>query len=74
MWYNKNILISSVIVNDSLQLCINDLKKKTNTIIAKNVGRSFHTIPNSSLVSFMKKLKKTGTLFSSTHSLINTTR
>lgn len=55
MWYNKNTLISSVIVNDSLQLCISDLKKKTNTLIAKNVGRSFHKIPNSSLVSFMKK-------------------
>ncbi len=55
MWYNKNTLVSSVIVNDSLQLCISDLKKKTNTLIAKNVGRSFHKIPNSSLVSFMKK-------------------
>ena len=55
MWYNKNTIVSSVIVNDSLQLFISDLKKKTNTSIAKQTGRSFHKIPNSNLVSFMKK-------------------
>ena len=55
MWYNKNTIVSSVIVNDSLQLFISDLKKKTNIPIAKQTGRSFHKIPNSNLVSFMKK-------------------
>ncbi|CAM1340613.1 nuclear transport factor 2 family protein [Tenacibaculum amylolyticum] len=57
MWYDKNTLISSVIVNDSLQLVISDVKKKTNTTISKNIGRSFHKIPNSKLVSFVKKSK-----------------
>ncbi|WP_299157211.1 nuclear transport factor 2 family protein [uncultured Tenacibaculum sp.] len=55
VWYNENTIISSVIVNDSLQLFISDLKKKTNTPIVKQTGRSFHKIPNSKLVSFMKK-------------------
>ncbi len=55
MWYNKNTVISSAIVNDSLYMYISDIKKKTNTLVAKNVGRSFHKIPNSTLVSFMKK-------------------
>ncbi|CAL2075896.1 nuclear transport factor 2 family protein [Tenacibaculum sp. 190524A05c] len=55
MWYDKNTLICSAIVNDSLQLFVSDIKKKTNTMISKNVGRSFHKIPNSTLVSFMKK-------------------
>lgn len=55
MWYDKNTLISSAIVNDSLQLFVSDIKKKTNTMVSKNVGRSFHKIPNSTLVSFMKK-------------------
>ncbi|CAL2083096.1 nuclear transport factor 2 family protein [Tenacibaculum sp. 190524A05c] len=55
MWYDKNTLVCSAIVNDSLQLFVSDIKKKTNTMISKNVGRSFHKIPNSTLVSFMKK-------------------
>ena len=55
MWYDKNIVVCSAIVNDSLQLFVSDIKKKTNTFITKEVGRSFHKIPNSNLVSFMKK-------------------
>lgn len=55
MWYDKNTVVSSVIVNDSLHLFVSDLKKKVNRSIAKQVGRSFHKIPNSKLVSFMKQ-------------------
>lgn len=55
MWYDKNTVISSVIINDSLQLFISDLKKKKNIYITKQTGRSFHKIPNSNLISFMKK-------------------
>ncbi|CAL2103290.1 SnoaL-like domain-containing protein [Tenacibaculum sp. 190130A14a] len=55
MWYDKNTVISSVIVNDSLQLYVTDLRKKTNIFVAKQTGRSFHKIPNSNLVSFMKQ-------------------
>ncbi|GFD79308.1 hypothetical protein KUL118_21700 [Tenacibaculum sp. KUL118] len=55
MWYTKNLVISSVIVNDTLQLYMSDLKKNTNISIAKQTGRSFHKIPNSNLVSFMKQ-------------------
>lgn len=54
-WYNKNTLVSATLVNDSLQLVISNLKKKTNLTIAKNVGRSIHKIPNSNLVSFIDK-------------------
>lgn len=55
MWYDKSTVVSSVIVNDSLHLFVSDLKKKTNTLITKQTGRSFHKIPNSNLVSFMKQ-------------------
>lgn len=55
MWYTKNLVISSVIVNDTLELYMSDLKKNTNISIAKQTGRSFHKIPNSDLVSFMKQ-------------------
>lgn len=58
MWYNKNLIISSVIVNDTLELYISDLKKNNNISVAKQTGRSFHKIPNSNLVSFMKQNSK----------------
>lgn len=54
-WFDKNTLVSSVIVNDTLELFISDLKNKKNTSITKQTGRSFHKIPNSNLISFMKK-------------------
>lgn len=57
MWYNNNTVISSVIVNDSLELVVSNLKKLTHKTIVKNTGRSFHKIPNSSLISFMKSNK-----------------
>ncbi|MBU3012949.1 nuclear transport factor 2 family protein [Polaribacter vadi] len=57
-WLNKNTLIASVIVNDSLHLIASNLKNKTNTTVAKMVGRSIHKIPNSNLVSFISKENK----------------
>lgn len=57
IWFDKNTIISSVIVKDTLALFISDLKKKTNFAVVKQVGRSLHKIPNSNLVSFMKKNK-----------------
>lgn len=58
LWYNKKTIISSVIVNDSLELVITNLKTNKNITISKNVGRSFHKIPKSKLISFMKKNKE----------------
>ena len=54
-WFDENTLVASVIVNDSLHLIISDLKSKTNTIVAKNVGRSVHKIPGTELMSFISK-------------------
>ncbi|WP_211295559.1 nuclear transport factor 2 family protein [Polaribacter porphyrae] len=54
-WFNENILVASVIVNDSLHLIVSDLKKETNTTVAKMVGRSVHKIPNTNLISFVSK-------------------
>lgn len=55
IWHNNNTLVSSVIVKDTLELFVSDLKNKTNISIAKQTGRSFHKIPNTNLISFMKK-------------------
>lgn len=57
-WFDKNTVVSSVIVNDSLHLIVSDLKAKTNTTVAKMVGRSVHKIPNSDLMSFVSKENK----------------
>jgi hypothetical protein len=54
-WFDKNTLLAVSIVNDSLELFICDLKKKTNISVAKNVGRSVHRIPNTDLMSFISK-------------------
>lgn len=57
-WFDKNTVVSSVIVNDSLHLIVTDLKNKVNTTVAKNVGRAVHRIPNSDLISFISKENK----------------
>ena len=57
-WFDKNTIVASVIVNDSLHLIIADLKKKTNNTVAKMVGRSVHRIPNTDLMSFISKENK----------------
>ena len=54
-WFDENTVVASVIVNDSLHLIISDLKSKTNTTVAKNVGRSVHKIPDTELMSFISK-------------------
>jgi len=57
-WFDQDMLLAVSIVNDSLELFICDLKKKTNTTIAKNAGRSVHRIPNTNLISFISKENK----------------
>ncbi|WP_197026341.1 nuclear transport factor 2 family protein [Polaribacter sp. Hel_I_88] len=57
-WFDKNTLLAVSIVNDSLELFISDIKKKTSVSMTKNVGRSVHRIPNSDLMSFISKENK----------------
>jgi len=54
-WYDENTIVSAVIENDNLNLYVSNLLDGTNTKYAANVGRSFHRIPNSNLVSFISK-------------------
>lgn len=53
VWYNQNILVSAVLVEDSMDLVVSDLEKNTNQTVHKNVGRSLHKIPNSNLIGFI---------------------
>ncbi|MBO6607030.1 nuclear transport factor 2 family protein [Psychroserpens sp.] len=54
-WFNEDIIVSAVIEGEQLNLFVSDLKNQTNRKYATQVGRSFHKIPNSNLVSFISK-------------------
>ncbi|NNE33290.1 MAG: SnoaL-like domain-containing protein [Winogradskyella sp.] len=54
-WYNDYIVVSAVIEDDDLNLYVTNILEKTSRKYATKVGRSFHKIPNSNLVSFMSK-------------------
>lgn len=55
VWYSPEILVSSVLVEDRMDLVVSNLKDGTNYTFQKNVGRSLHLIPGSGLVSFVNK-------------------
>jgi len=64
VWYSPEILVTTVLVENSMDLVIVNPKNNTSKTIHKNVGRSLHKIPNTNLVSFVKQGDKTSTLMS----------
>ncbi|WP_400079754.1 nuclear transport factor 2 family protein [Winogradskyella sp. R77965] len=54
-WYDENTIVSAVIENEELNLYTSNIEDGTNRKYATKVGRSFHKIPNSNLVSFISK-------------------
>ncbi len=54
-WYDENLIVSAVIEDEGLNLYVSNLTDKSNYRYQKNVGRSFHKIPNSQLVSYISK-------------------
>lgn len=54
-WYDENLIVSAVIEDEQLNLYVSNIKDGTSRKYATNVGRSFHKIPNSNLVSFVYK-------------------
>lgn len=59
VWYNEDIIVCTVLVENRMDLVVADIKKGTNLTFAKNVGRSLHKIPNTDLVSYISKADKT---------------
>ena len=55
LWYDPNILVSSVLVDNRMDLVVSNIKDGTNYTFQKNVGRSLHKIPNTELISFISK-------------------
>jgi len=54
-WYDENSIVSAVIEEDGLNLFVINTKKGTSKKHQSKVGRSFHKIPNSNLVSYISK-------------------
>lgn len=55
VWFTKEIIVSSVLVENRMDLYVSNIKNHSNYKFYKNVGRSFHKIPNSKRVSFINK-------------------
>ena len=53
VWYNEHVLVTTVLVDNRMDLMVNNLKDKTNYTYQKNVGRSLSKIPGTDLVSFI---------------------
>ena len=64
VWYSPEILVTTVLVENRMDLIIVNPKNNTSKTIHKKVGRSLHKIPNTNLVSFVKQGDKASTLMS----------
>jgi len=57
-WADEKTVVSAVIEDEKLNLYVSNIINGANKKYASNVGRSFHKIPNSDLVSFISKANK----------------
>lgn len=55
LWYNDHILVTTVLVENRMDLVVVNLEDNTNYTFQKNVGRSLWKIPNSNLISYISK-------------------
>ncbi|NHF59429.1 SnoaL-like domain-containing protein [Flavobacteriaceae bacterium TP-CH-4] len=55
LWFAEDILISTVLVDDRMDLVVSNLQDNTNYTFQKNVGRSLHKIPGTKLISYISK-------------------
>ncbi|MFC4721255.1 DUF6265 family protein [Geojedonia litorea] len=79
VWFNKNLLLSSVLENNGLSLYSTTFPDHKNHRIQEKVGRSLHNIPNTNLVSYISKdndsvwdIKSVDPTTGTTASIINT--
>ena len=54
-WYDENTVVSAVIEEEQLNLYVTNISNGTSERYATDVGRSFHNIPGTNLVSFIYK-------------------
>ena len=55
VWYNDHILVATVLVKNRMDLVMIDFDQGIQVTVDKNVGRSLHKIPQTDLVSYIKK-------------------
>lgn len=55
IWYSKDVLVNTILVDNRMDLVLSNFKDETNAIVHKNVGRSLHKIPNTEFVSFLSE-------------------
>ena len=58
LWYTKDILVNTVLVDNRMDLQVSHLKDNSNYTFQKNVGRSLLKIPNSERISYVSKEAK----------------
>ena len=54
VWYNKNTIVCTVLIDNRMDLVVANLKTREVKTVDKNVGRSLHKIPYTTLVSYIK--------------------
>ena len=64
VWYSPEILVTTVLVENRMDLVVVNPKNNTSKTIQKKVGRSLHIIPNTNLVSFVIQGDQESTLMS----------
>lgn len=57
VWFNEDILVTTVLTGDGMDLVVTNFKDNSSYTVQKNVGRSLHTIPNSNKISYISKEK-----------------
>ena len=55
IWYNDHILVSTVLVDNQMDLVVSDLSNGNRFTADRNVGRSLHKIPGTDLISYIHK-------------------
>lgn len=54
VWYDKNTIVCTVLVDNGMDLVVADLKNGEVKKVDENVGRSLHKVPYTTLVSYIK--------------------
>ena len=55
VWFNEHILVSTVLVDNRMDLMVSNFNDGSSRIVQKNVGRSLHKIPDTELISYISK-------------------
>jgi hypothetical protein len=55
VWFNKDILVTTVLVENRMDLVVINFKDNSTRTVQKNVGRSLHTIPGGQRINFVDK-------------------